>query len=227
MSKAEPNISWPVVVKFVRQLNHDLRNHLNAVELQIALLSEIAPDDETKSEIKRLREMTAELGRDLQKLSNSMKGVQPQTMSYSAKEFVEDLQSRLIQTQPELAPAVEWHNLLGAEAIEIDPQLLQEAFLELFANAAEHGRGNGPLVFESSSGVGAIEFRLYEPKSQFEAATVNWGACPLEKVRPGHYGLGLFRARTVFEAHHGSLRAQFDPAASIFVTTVCLPRLVS
>ena len=30
-----PNVSWPDMVKFVRQLSHDIRNNLNAVELQM------------------------------------------------------------------------------------------------------------------------------------------------------------------------------------------------
>src|SRR6267143_314783 len=32
-------VSWPDMVKFVRQLSHDIRNNLNAVELQSAYLA--------------------------------------------------------------------------------------------------------------------------------------------------------------------------------------------
>ena len=41
MLQTEPNIGWSELTKFVGQLNHDLRNHLNAIELQAAFLSEI------------------------------------------------------------------------------------------------------------------------------------------------------------------------------------------
>ena len=42
--RADIQVSMPDVVKFVRQLAHDLRNHLNAAELQSAYLDEIAED---------------------------------------------------------------------------------------------------------------------------------------------------------------------------------------
>jgi hypothetical protein len=48
MSQLEPKISWPEVTKFIGQLNHDLRNHLNGVELQAAFLGEIVEDPEVK-----------------------------------------------------------------------------------------------------------------------------------------------------------------------------------
>ena len=62
-------VSWTDFVRFVRQLSHDLRNHLNAAELQSAYLGELAPDEEMKTEIKRLRQMMSELSGVLQKLS--------------------------------------------------------------------------------------------------------------------------------------------------------------
>ena len=221
----EPNIQWNDLTKFIGQLNHDLRNHLNAVELQSAFLNEIVPSGEAKDEIKRLRVMTGELGAHLQKLSTLMGRIQPRPMRYLGREFFEDLQSKLAQEQPEVAPAVKWKMSLGEEAVEIDPHLLQEAFLELFRNAAQHGRAEGPLVFEAQREGDTLEFRLCEPKQDFSAETENWGRQPLGKMGSGHYGLGLFRARSIFEAHHGQLRAHFDPATSTLHTTVALPHL--
>jgi light-regulated signal transduction histidine kinase (bacteriophytochrome) len=228
MAETVPDIPWPVLTKFVSQLTHDLRNHLNAVELQAAFLNEIGTDEEIKAEIKRLREMTGQFAAHLQKLSVSLKSPAPQTMTYAAKEFVEDLRDRTEREQPELAAAIDWRDSLGAEAFQIDPQLLQEAFHELFVNAATHDRAEGAVTFESRSRGDTIEFVLREPKSGgFSSNTENWGKRPLETVRRGHYGLGLFRARGIFQAHAGTLQAQFDPAASVLITTVALPRAQS
>ena len=223
MAPAEPNILWPEVTKFISQLNHDLRNHLNAVELQAAFLGEIIEDPEARGEIKRLREMTGELNAHLQKLSANLAKVRPQLMSYPAADFAEDLRAKLNLEQPEQSAGIDWKVSLGQEMLEIDPQLLQESFLELFANAGAHGRTEGPLVCEVRAAGKTIEFSLREPKTQFNGTTENWGARPLQHVRSGHYGLGLFRARSIFEAHHGHYRAHFDPAASILQTVVSLP----
>jgi light-regulated signal transduction histidine kinase (bacteriophytochrome) len=227
MLEAEPKILWTEVTKFIDQLNHDLRNHLNAVELQTAYLSEIVAEPEANCEIKRLREMTGKMSVQLQKLSASLARVQPTLMRYLAVEFVEDLRARLALDQPELSAEVEWKISLGKEALEIDPQLLQEAFLELFRNASAHGRAEGALVFEARSAGDSFDFTLREPKVRFEGATENWGARPLGQVRHGHYGLGLFRARSIFEAHHGHFQAIFDSAPSVLRTTVTLPGLES
>ncbi|MGI8891218.1 MAG: hypothetical protein ACR2G0_10610 [Chthoniobacterales bacterium] len=225
--QTEPQIPWPELTKFIGQLNHDLRNHLNAVELQSAFLAEIVTDEEGRAEIKRLREMTGEMSTHLQRLSAALASIRPTAMRYLAAEFVEDLRAKLTGEKPETAAGVEWNNSLADEALEIDPYLVQEAFLELFGNAISHGRAEGPLVFESRPAGEAVEFLLREPKTKFEEPTENWGGHPVRKVRGGHYGLGLFRARSIFEAHHGTLHAHYDPSAATLTTTVALPRLAA
>jgi len=223
MLHTEPKILWPEVTKFIGQLNHDLRNHLNAVELQTAFLDEIIAEPEARAEIKRLREMTTEMVAHLQKLSVTLARVEPQTMPCAATDFVEDLRARLTSEQPEESAAVDWNISLGEEMIELDPQLLPEAFVELFVNASRHGRAQGPLYFGVRAGNKTIEFSLREPKTQFNDTTDDWGSRPLQRVRSGHYGLGLFRARSIFEAHHAQYRVHFDPAARVLQTTVSFP----
>ena len=227
MSPPEPEIAWSTITKFVSQLSHDLRNHLNAIELQSAFLAEIADNAETSKEVQRLREMAGELNAHLQKLARKLAKVQPTTMSYRASEFVEDLRAKLEQQYPTEAKTVEWKSSLAAETFEIDPQLLEMAFLELFENAFTHDRGSGSISFSAQAHSEAIEFRLSEPKGRFEYPVENWGAEPLLRIRHGHYGLGLFRVASILKAHHGTLRAEFNPAAEVFTTTICLPKIVS
>jgi K+-sensing histidine kinase KdpD len=223
MSHTEPKILWPEVTKFIGQLSHNLRNHLNAVELQIAFLGEIAEGPEARAEITRLREMTREMCAHLQKLSATIEKVEPQTIRYPAADFVEDLRTKLTLELPERSTAIDWNVSLGGEMLEIDPELLSEAFVELFANADRHGCTEGALVFGVRREDNAIECSLREPKTQFNGATEDWGARPLQHPCKGHYGLGLFRARSIFEAHHAHYRVHFDPAASILCTTVLFP----
>lgn len=168
--------------------------------------------------------MTGELGAHLHRLTNLLAKIELNTIPYRAREFVEDLRAKLARDEREQAAAIGWTISLGDETIEIDPQLLQEAFEELIANAFAHGRGEGALVFEARKMDSSIEFILREPKMNFDGTTDEWGTRPLGKVRHGHYALGLHRARGIFEAHHGSLRAEFDRATSVLTTTVVLPR---
>src|ERR1043165_8451088 len=89
------NVAWTDVVRFLRQLSHDLRNHLNAVELQSAFLAEIGTDPEVKEEIGRLRKMVSECGGTLQKLSTRIKPPTPNLISYPVSDFVEDTRVRV------------------------------------------------------------------------------------------------------------------------------------
>jgi len=52
-------VPWSDTVRFVRQLSHDLRNDLNAIELRSAYIGELTQDQELTSEIKRLREVVS------------------------------------------------------------------------------------------------------------------------------------------------------------------------
>src|SRR3954447_19755944 len=134
------SVQWPDIVKFLRQLSHDIRNNLNAVELQSAFLAELATDDEMKTEVQRLREMVSSVGTGLQRLTVGMSETKPTPISYSAADFVEDLKQKIAKELPEHASKVKWDVQLTGATLEIDPQLAHQAFLELFTNAFQHER---------------------------------------------------------------------------------------
>ena len=217
------NVGWSDLVRFVRQLSHDLRNHLNAAELQSAYLAELATDDEIKGEIKRLRQMMSELGVVLQKLSVSFAQPKPDMMSYGAADFIEDIRRKLANDFPKKESTVEWDVQLQDGNIQIDPQLLQEAFLELFSNAFRHQPAGRSIKASAQVDRGSFVFTLREQKEHFDLSTESWGREPLRRITQGHYGLGLNRARAIVESHGGQLAAQYDPTSAILATTVALP----
>src|SRR6516165_8473995 len=89
------NVAWADVIRFVRQVSHDLRNQLNAVELQSAFLSELTTDPELKEEISRLRKMVSECGSALQKLTTRLNPAPPTLTTYGARDLVEDLKAKI------------------------------------------------------------------------------------------------------------------------------------
>jgi len=217
-SPTEIQVSMPEVVKFIRQLAHDLRNHLNAAELQSAYLTEIAENNEVREEIKRLRGMIAQVGANLQELTAVL------SPPYAAKDFVEDLQQKLAADYPQEAAHVKWDaSAAGDATLNIDPQLLLPAFLELFANAFRHERADGVISATARTENGRFIFTLSEPKQNFRHSTEKWGREPLRSLGQGHYGLGLYRTCTIVEAHGGDLAARHDNASSSLVTTVTIP----
>ena len=213
----------PDVVKFVRQLAHDLRNDLNAAELQSAYLIEIAEAGEVKDEIKRLRGMISEVGTNLQKLTVALGQPRLTEMPYSAKDFMDDLRQKLATDYPKESATVKWDVQVGEAELQIDPQLLLPALLELFASASRHSPADGAISTTARTEEGRFVFSLREPKQSFERSTENWGREPFRSVSQGHYGLGLHRTRGIIEAHGGDLKARYEPESSSLVTTITLP----
>ena len=217
------NVAWIDVVRFIRQLSHDLRNHLNAIELQSAYISELEREDELKSEIKRLREMISGLTSALQSISKAVSGVKPNLIPYRAADLVEDLRKKIDHDFSGQSAAITWNIQVGDAMLNVDPQLLQEAFTELFANAFRHDRDRGTLLAIARMDKNRLLFTLQEPKSRFDLPTESWAREPLRKVSQGHYGLGLNRVRAIVEAHGGEIYAHYDPNASALITTLAFP----
>ena len=218
-----PGVPWPDMVKFVRQLSHDIRNNLNAVELQSAFLAELAEDAEMKNEVQRLREMISQIGISLQRLTGGLSQTNPNLISYPAADFVEDLKQKLEKEFPENAVKVTWDAQLKDATLQVDPQLAQEAFLEIFGNAFHHERNIKSITAKACIDNNRFVFELREPKARFELSTENWGREPLRNMSQGHYGLGLNRVRSIAEAHGGDFRAEYDRKTSTLITTLALP----
>ena len=217
------NVAWSDVVRFIRQLSHDLRNHLNAIELQSAYISELEREDELKSEIKNLRGMISGLTSALQSLSKAVSDVKPNLILYRAADLAEDLRKKIDHDFSGQAAAITWNIQVGDAMLNVDPQLLQEALSELFANAFRHSHGKGNVVVTAKTENGQFIFTMEESNARLEGTADNWGCEPLRKVSQGHYGLGLNRVRAIIEAHGGKMYAHYDPENRSLVTTLVLP----
>ena len=221
--KGSELIQWSDTTRFIRQLSHDLRNDLNAIELQSAYLHELETNEESKSEIKRLREIVSRLAANLQGLSRLVADVRPTLIAYQAADFLEDLRSHIERSLPHESAEISWDVQVGDAILNIDPQLLQEAFAELVTNAFRHDRAQGPLLATSKIENNEFLFALQEPKARGVSAGENWGREPLRNISARHYGLGLNRARVIVETHGGRLGARYDQNISALVTTLTLP----
>jgi K+-sensing histidine kinase KdpD len=221
--KDSQSIPWSDAIRFIRQLSHDLRNDLNAIELQSAYISELEKNGELKNEIKRLRGMISGLASTLQRLSRAVGEVRPDLIPYHATDFMQDLREKIDRDFPKESREISWDIQLGDAMLNVDPQFFEEAFIELFANAFRHDRGKGPLAARARIESNRFLFTLHEPKVRFDLPTEDWGREPLRKMSQRHYGLGLNRVRAIVEAHRGELNAQYDPKVSTLITTLRLP----
>jgi signal transduction histidine kinase len=217
------SVAWDDLAHFVRQLSHDLRNDLNALELQSAYIAELTQDQELQTEIRRLRDVVSTLNSTLKRLSGAVAEITPSMISYRAPEFLVDMRAAINRKFSNKSAEINWDVQVQDVVLHVDPQLLQEVFVEIFVNAFQHDRGNGALLASASIDNDRLLFTLHEPKPAFDSATQNWGREPLRNISQRHYGLGLNRVRAIVEAHGGELQAHYDPKASALVSTVTLP----
>ena len=221
--QAPANVPWSDVVRFVRQLSHDLRNHLNALELQSVFLKEIATDPEMKTEVHRLRETLAEVTAALQKLSTAMTDPKPNQIAYPASDLMQDVQKKFESEFPDRKALVTWNIRPTGSNLDVDPQLVQQAIFELLDNAFRFSPPGSSFSIETAPADKGYVISLQEPKPQFEGSTETWGQRPLAQLSHGHYGLGLNRVRAIVAAHQGEFGAAYDRSRQALVTTIVLP----
>jgi len=217
-----PSVPWEDFVKFLRQLSHDLRNQLNAAELQGALVGEITTDPELKSEVARLRELVSKIGATLQRLTTAVSEPRPTRLSYPARDFVSDLQKKIAQDYPAESQHLTWDPIPDNAVLDIDPSLIEWAVVELFDNAFRHSRTPGQIRVSTEMNGNRFSFLLHEPKAKEMEDLLHW-SIPLRSIAHGHYNLGLPRARAILEAHGGNLTAEFDSDSSTLTSRITLP----
>lgn len=211
------------VAKFVRQLTHDVRNGLSAIDLQTAFMAEIATDPEVLAEVRKLREMVADSAKMLRSMSQNFQPVTVHPIPWDTATVMEELAKQLQAEFPEEAPTVKLENRFGAEAVQIDLNQTLSAVLAVLCNAFQFRREEAIVRVIGSMQDGQAALEVREPKEalQTETPPEEWSLEPLHSTRPGGYGLGLYHARQILEAQGGALETRFT--GSELVTRITLP----
>lgn len=210
------------VSRLIRQLTHDVRNGLSAVDLEAAFIAELVDDPEASDELRKLRAMVANSARMLRDLSQNFQEVRLHRMPWAASIFFGELESRLFKQFPG-APDLHINSELGEEQIDVDLDQLCVAVAALVENAVHFREAGGAITLTARAENGEVLLELREAKKVVdnEIPPEEWGLEPFRSTRPGGYGLGLFRARRVIEAHGGTLEIRHD--GEQLVSCIALP----
>src|SRR5207248_1769469 len=84
------------------------------------------------------RAMISGLTAILQNPSRGMGEVKPDLISYRASDLVEDLRKKVAHEFPNESSEITWEVETGEAMLNVDPQLLEQAFSEVFTNAFQH-----------------------------------------------------------------------------------------
>ena len=180
-------VDWSRVTAFVRQLGHDIRNDLNALSLEAALLKELVLDPEAVTSATRIQSQLRDIANRLKELSGrfTLPAAQPGPISFG------ELSSHLQNVVG--AGGMEWE-VSGEGQVKTDAALLGRAFRELAQNAIEHAKGQKPkAILEATKGGGAT-LTLREKGAEYA-----WPSAAFEAPKAGHYGAGIPLAAAILQ----------------------------
>jgi signal transduction histidine kinase len=218
-------VSFETIAGFLRLLSHDVRNDLNAVDLLTAYIQDISGAEPIRGELDQLRTAIRYGSERMHRLSRAFEMPRIEAIEIPVHVLIEDLRSRMLSSKPEAEPRLLW-NVEDEDAnIYVDPTLALEVFFELTDNAlafSTHDSSVSVGVFrdESDDFKWCFEQGMKDPPSHPD----QWGRVPFLSARRGHYGLGLFRARRIVDAHKGAIEFSHDRQTERFSTVVRFPR---
>jgi signal transduction histidine kinase len=230
LMKTTPDLSESLVplervAKFIRQITHDVRNGLSAVDLEAAFIAELIADPEATEELRRLRGMVTATAKALKELSNHFQPVTVHTMPWQAAMIFQELRERVprhfdeeMQAGPFTAECC-----LSAEVICVDLEQLSSAVFQVLMNAFQFRKTGERVALTSYAQGSSVVFEVAENKPDFETSVPldEWGLEPLRTTRPGGYGLGLFRTRRILEAHGGDFEVVYE--SGVLKTRLSIP----
>jgi signal transduction histidine kinase len=224
------------VAKFVRQLMHDFRNGLSAIELEAATIAEIAREEnaspELEQEVRRLRGMVSETAHALRELSLDFQPVSLHPISWpvslAAEAFKERFEQQFAEEIAQGMLSISSYEG-GAEdaTVSIDLEKLADAVKQVLGNVFQIApQPKASLSWRTEGAMWVIE--LCESKAGWESQTPpeRWGLEPFVSSRPGGYGLGLYRTRQILEAHGGNFECgyfQTDCNDGVLITRMAVP----
>ena len=218
-------VPWERVEQFVSQFSHDLRNGLNACELQLTFLAEISTDPEAAEEVKALRSTLAGITKQLQTVRVATGVAKTHTLEYPAADLFEDLRERFVRLHPQGASRVAWEMEVGTQTtVNIDPEVTLSAGMELLHNALHFADAGSPITCRMRAEAGQVLCSV----EQNYAGTPNpapedWGRSALLSTRRGAYGLGLFWVRRGLEAQGSRLDFHHSPEQKTVTAVLTLP----
>lgn len=208
------------IAQFLKHHLHDVRNDLNALNLEAALLGMLVTDPEASASAQRIQDHLHQCAARLGTLSAKISEPTPSADVVPAQFILTSWRDDLNAYSP--ATVMTWAPSKLDSTILVDVRQLTEVFRELVSNLKTHGC-NAATVELVEAGGGGVVYRIIEVKKDAVDPS-QWGSVPFAQPRRASYGLGLWRSRRIVEANNGIWSQQYLRDPSSLVTELRFPQ---
>jgi signal transduction histidine kinase len=188
---------------------HQIRNPLNAMNLQLELLSQDAargtPIDQ------RLRAVRQEIERMARAVDALMRFMRPEQLKF-AQVQIDELLAEVAAQIVRPGIRVETHFEAGVPPLSADHALLAEALRNLIGNACEAMNNGGTLTLSTalSRGSGFVEISIVDTGPGISHEDLERALNLYFTTKPNGNGLGLPLALRAIDLHHGTMDLQSE-----------------
>ncbi len=206
-SSLEDSVPLARVAQFLKHHLHDVRNELNALNLEATLMGLLATTPDASQSAERVQEMLMGCAGKLSLLSQKFSEPSPNADLTPASFIVTGW--RDAQGAGKDGTTIHWGQTIPGVSIQVDTKHMTEIFRELTSNLKVHGVKEATVTvhFDEEAGEVVFQFRESTPEP-VEPGT--WGLEPFQNPRRGSYGLGLWRCRRLVAANHGKWSQRHD-----------------
>ncbi|MEZ0230692.1 MAG: ATP-binding protein [Planctomycetota bacterium] len=203
-------------------VSHDLRNPLNAILMNAALISKHATSDDLGQRMQRWAEATLRTGQRMQRIVSDLHdGAAIETGALSITKQRADaapLVREALESSLPLAEAkgiaLEGVGLSGAIPVNCDPERIAQVLTNLLDNAIKHTPRGGAIEVAARSSADEIRFSVSDTGIGIDARDLDRGFDRGWQAATGHgggLGLGLYIARGIVLAHQGAIGVESEP----------------
>lgn len=198
--------------QFLSSVSHELRNPITICRGHLEVLADDAGEQEVRAVKDTLMnefDLMARLVEDLTTLARADDRARLRMESLPLNRFLAGIVTKtkpILGDRLHVEPVLMWAEPgMAAPAIRADPQRLSQALLNLMRNAAEHGKGAGPVRFRVLAEAASWRFEVADEGGGLRPGDEQVVFEPFQTraSETGGTGLGLSIVRGIARAHGG------------------------
>jgi two-component system, NtrC family, sensor histidine kinase HydH len=223
MSKAIVSPQYAELAELAGSFIHEIKNHLSTLGLNLQLLAEDFQEPQSHRErraLERIQRLQCECGRLVDVSNDFLQFARLQELELAPghlAEVVEELIDFFGPTAQQANIEIKCYLPADLPPIELNRELLCQAFLNLMLNAQQAMPEGGELTIQAALEPGpgipgpiGVSVAFIDTGKGISQEVLIRIFRPFFSTKPGGSGLGLPTARKIIEAHGGTIEVESD-----------------